>query len=204
MLSQIGCVTLPPQTAEKLYHGQPLAFDEQAMASRLPVVAANLLGHIPRLEAVRDIVLQCDKHFDGSGTPAGPPAGEQIPWAARLLKIVFDYDALEAQGLAPEVALQTLRGRAGWYDPALLDALAAVLGAAGTTGQVREVRLRDVRPGMVFAADVTTRTGMLLIARGQEVTAGMLERIRNFSEHLGVKEPVLMTIPAAPGRPGHA
>jgi response regulator RpfG family c-di-GMP phosphodiesterase len=196
MLSQLGCVTLPPETAEKLYHGRPLTAEERAMADRLPRLAAQLLASIPRLEGVRDIILHHGRRVDGSDT------AEQIPIGARLLKVVLDFDELQAQGVAPKLALDTLRGRAGWYDPAVLQALAALLGEHATE-EVREMRLRDVRPGMSFAEDVVTRKGMLLIPRGQDVTLGLIERIRNFSEHLGVREPVRMVVnPSGKGDQG--
>ena len=52
MLSQIGCVTLPPDVFDKVYAGQPLSKDEQQMFSDHPKVASNLLAKIPRLEAI--------------------------------------------------------------------------------------------------------------------------------------------------------
>jgi response regulator RpfG family c-di-GMP phosphodiesterase len=203
MLSQIGCVTLPAETAEKLYHGRPLDAAEERMAERLPAVAARLLGNIPRLEPVREILVYQDKHFDGTGRPVDSVHGAQIPWGARLLKVVVDFDALETQAVPFDIALDTLCGRKGWYDPELLGALAAVLGGAGGS-TVREMRLRDVRPGMTFAEDVLAKTGVLLIARGQEVTLGLLERIKNFSENIGVREPVRMIIGQVPEPPAPA
>jgi response regulator RpfG family c-di-GMP phosphodiesterase len=190
MLSQIGCVTLPDGTAEKLYHGRPLDPEERVLIDRLPGLAAQLLGNIPRLGPVRDILRDQDKRFDVGG------AG--IPWGARLLKIVLDWDALEAQGLAIALVLQTLLGRAGCYDPELLRVVGDVLGAAAGTVEVRELPLSEVQLGMVFAEDVvSTRSGMILIARGQEVTASLVERIRNFSSTIGVREPVRLLVPPA-------
>jgi len=189
MLSQLGCVTLPAETADKLYHGRPLADRERAMAGRLPAIAGQLLASIPRLDGIRDIILHQDTRFEAGGAAGG----EQNPEGARLLKVVLDFDALQAQGLPAGIALDAMRGRTGWYDPAVLEAFAALVGAEGGA-QVQEMRLREVRAGMRFAEDVRTRKGVLLIARGQEVTVGLLERIRNFSEHLGVKEPVWMIV----------
>jgi response regulator RpfG family c-di-GMP phosphodiesterase len=196
MLSQIGCVTLPAETAEKLYHGRPLEADERNMTERLPTIAAQLLGNIPRLEPVREILVYQDKHFDGTGRPVDGVHGPRIPWGARLLKVVLDFDALETQAVAFDIALDTLRGRKGWYDPDLVQALASAVGRGAGGSTVREMRLRDVRPGMTFAEDVLAKTGVLLIARGQEVTLGLLERIKNFSEKIGVREPVRMIIGA--------
>lgn len=198
MLSQIGCITLPAETVDKLYHGQDLREDERAMAEQLPALAEHLVASIPRLEGVRRILAYQAKHFDGQGVPRDGVHGEKIPLGARILKVVLDFDALEAQGLSAGLALDTMRGRAGHYDPEVLEAFAEVVGSATQGIEVREVRLRELRPGMVFAQDVTTRSGVLLIARGQEVNASLLQRVRNFSPHIGVIEPIRVIVPATP------
>jgi response regulator RpfG family c-di-GMP phosphodiesterase len=206
MLSQLGCITLPRETAERLYHGAELTFEERAMVDRLPAIAGKLLAHIPRLEPVHEIVLHQDHRFDGANAPPGV-RGEKIPWGARVLKVVLDYDGLEAQGVSTELALQTLAGRTGAYDPALLTTLAALVGPSAAAVEVVEMSLRDVRPGTTFAEDVKTATGMLLIARGQEVTVALLDRLHNFSERLGVRDTVRMIVPssgpARAGQPAH-
>jgi hypothetical protein len=45
---------------------------------------------------------------------------------------------------------------------------------------------------MLFGEDVKSAKGLLLIARGQEVTPSLLERVRNFSSELGIREPIRM------------
>jgi len=192
MLSQIGCVTLLPETADKVYHGREVTAEERAMLDRLPAVAADLLANIPRLEGVRQIVRYQDKRWDGGGMPRDDVRGNDIPYGARLLKVVLDFDALRTQGIASGIALQTLRERTGCYDPSILAVLETLVADPGT--REVEMSLRDVKVGMVFKEDVKTRTGIMLIARGQEVTTGLLERIRNFSRHLGVKEQVWMIV----------
>ena len=44
---------------------------------------------------------------------------------------------------------------------------------------VDEMRLAEVRPGKIFATDVVGANGLLLVARGQEVTPSLLERVRS-------------------------
>ncbi|MGH9351736.1 MAG: HD domain-containing phosphohydrolase [Terriglobia bacterium] len=193
MLSQIGCVTLPLEVLEKLYHGQPVTLDEQAMIDRTPAVTEQLLGNIPRLDPVRKILLYQNKHYSGEGCPRDSVRGEDIPWGARALKVILDLDALESQGILAEAALDLMWSRAGWYDPAILKALAEHRGGAHGV-ELREIFLREVRPGMVFAEDVKTTRGLLLIARGQEATLGLIERIMNFSPSLAVKEPIRVTL----------
>lgn len=195
MLSQIGCITLPAATAEKLYHGRELDEGETEMVARLPATAEQILSNIPRLEAVLAMLKYQAKRFDGAGLPADGVRGPRLPWGARLLKIAIDYDVLETRGMAPPAALGELRGRSGTYDPDLLQSFAEMFGDTSRAAPFQEMRLADVRIGMVFAEDVTYSTGVLLIARGQAVTPALLTRIQNFSRGVGVREPVRMTLP---------
>lgn len=180
MLSQIGCVALPPETALKVYQGQSLSPDENAMADRLAPLAEQLVADIPRLEGVRAILHYREKHFDGSGSPQGSVRGAKIPWGARALKIALDFDVLEAQGSDTRVALDTMRGRSRWYDPAILEAFAEIR-IQERAGLIQELALREVIAGMTFADDVRTRTGAMLIARGTQVTPSLSERVRNLA-----------------------
>src|SRR5579862_2381726 len=48
MLSQLGCVTLAPETIEAVYSGEKLSANEQAQYDAHPSVAFTLLSKIPR------------------------------------------------------------------------------------------------------------------------------------------------------------
>jgi len=191
LLSQIGCVTLPPQTADKLYHGEELTESELQMAARLPQITEGLLAHIPRLEAVRAIL--CSSLQSYRDLPqAADKVESAVRWGACALRIVLDFDALECRDANTAIALRTMRGRAGSYDPAILDAFAQLRGSHDKS-PILEIPVSEVQLGMVFSDDVKTQRGMLLIARGQEVTPGLLERIRNFAAAVGIKEPIRVT-----------
>ena len=184
-LSQIGCITLPADLVENLYFGKALTPAEQALAERLPAMADQLLGNVPRLEPVREILTLQARRFDG---------GAELPLGARLLRLLVDYDRLEASGATAAVALGILAQRAGTYDPALLEHLRAVVGTR--TEDVRELALPALRPGMVFADDVRSRTNTLLVARGQTVTQGLIERMKNLPPGQ-VKEPIRVLVEGA-------
>ncbi|HEY3667061.1 MAG TPA: HD domain-containing phosphohydrolase [Polyangiaceae bacterium] len=192
MLSQIGCVTLPGDMLDRMYEGKPLAEEEEAMAAGLPAMAERLLAHIPRLEGVREILLHMDDHYEPK--PGQSMRGDLLPWGARALKIVLDFTALEWQqgGAAP--ALDIMRGRSGWYDATLLASFSALQGNAASGVEVRTIPVRELREGMVLHQNITTRTGMLVMAKGHEVTATMLERIANFSRRVGVREPISVVV----------
>lgn len=184
LLSPLGCVTLPPETLERYAAGQPLTATEAAMVARLPALAADLLSGIPRLDPVRDALLAMNRRWDGGGEPG--PSGEALPLGARLIKLAADLDTLQTGGATPARAIETLRARGGWYDPRALEALRRTTEGA-TAAVEREVALGELRPGMVFAQDVRTPTGLLLVARGHPVTASLIERLRNMGPAAGLR-----------------
>lgn len=197
MLSQIGSVILPTATLEKAYQGEEMTEAELEMVRRVPSVTEQVLGNIPRLEPVMEILRCQQKRFDGTGLPDGMAGGEAIPWGARALKAVIDLDTLEAGGLSPSLAVNTLRGREGWYDPAILDALSETH-KSDHRWTVRELQLSGLAAGMVLAQDVRTTKGILFVARGQEVTAGLIEKFRNSHPGLFGADPIRVVIPNVP------
>jgi len=195
MMSQIGWVTLPQEMTSKLYRGAALSESEQAIMDKLPGVTEQLLANIPRLEPVREILRYQGKHYNGHGLPDDQACGGSIPWGARALKAATDLDVLEAQGLQGAMALDALRARTGGYDPAILDALQKQRGDQQRDGAVMQLPLHQVQTGMIFAEDVKTRSGLLLIARGQEVTPSLVQRIKNLALTSKISDPVLVILP---------
>ena len=184
MLSQIGHATLPPAVAEKAYYGAPLSADEERLVQGLPALVEKMLAHIPRLEVVLAILrLYPVGHGGAADTRALGTADALVArQGASVLRLAIDHDILESadNGTPFDAVLRTLRGRVGTYAPALLDALEAVRGAGAETG-VQHLTMRELRVGMVFAEDVKTPNGVLLVARGYQITARVLDRIQDFS-----------------------
>jgi hypothetical protein len=183
MLSQIGCVILPPAVLEKMNAGEKLTGEEEGMVRRAPEMVEQILANIPRLEEVREILRYQDKHYDGTGAPNGTAGGEAIPWGGRALKLVLDLDQLESEGNPLSQACDMMRGRTGWYDPVIQEVLAKVRDAQESS-EVRELPVTSLRPGMIFAQDVRNQKGILFVARGQEVTRGLVEKLKLFAPDL--------------------
>ena len=192
MLSQIGCVALPAATLDKLYKGETLEKPEQEMVARMPDVVEQCLSNIPRIDSVRDVLRHASSQFAHAKQRSDAAIEAELPWGARALKVALDFDLLESGGSTSNHPMAIMRGRKGWYDPEILQAFAALRGNPQDTSLMLEVAIRDVSVGMVFGEDLKSGKGLLLIARGQEVTPALLERMRNFSSELAIREPVPM------------
>jgi len=188
MFSQLGLITLPPATVERLRAGQDLSSEEQQMVDRLPAVTADLLAPIPRIDGVRRLLATVDRPFEQIA-PGGDPADAARLKGAQLLRVAIDFDDLESRGGSAALALSTMRGREGRYDRALLDALEQTHVADTSRDEVRELPLAALRAGMVLADDVRLVSGPILVARGYEVTERFVERARNFAAG-SIKQPV--------------
>lgn len=190
MLSQIGCVTIPPDTLEKFSHGETLLSSEAEMIQSHPAIGRDLVANIPRLEGVSRIIAYQQKCFDGSGGPADDStAGAEIPLGARILKVALDYDAARWGGRDEIDAVTKLAGHPERYDPEVFAALRVVVGFQESLHRT-EIALKELVPGMSLAEDLKTGDGMVVVAKGQEVTPMLCQRIRNFSRHRQIQEPI--------------
>ncbi|HTE47564.1 MAG TPA: HD domain-containing phosphohydrolase [Gemmatimonadaceae bacterium] len=190
MVSQIGCMTLPPELIERVYRGATLEVWEQALVDRLPTIARNILGTIPRLEGVCAILGHMGDRFDLR--PIEGRVVAEVPIGARILRVASDFDTLvESRGVTIDDAVRQLGAVRGVYDPRAVEALATASAFFVVGLQTHEILLCDVEVGMVFVSDVLNPAGLLIIARGQDLTAVLRERVRNqwssFAERMRVR-----------------
>lgn len=200
MLSQIGCIALPPETVSQVLSGRPLSPEDREQAEAAPGVARALLARIPRLDEVATMVALAPPPAD-LGDPPDAVAFEAMPAARKgawLLRVALALDERVAQGLTEEAALADLR-RPGRRLPAcLLDAVARFV-FEDAASRVESVGLRDLHTMMVLEEDVRTPAGLLLVPRGQPVTVAVIRRLRSFARGPGVREPFRVRVadPAA-------
>jgi CheY-like chemotaxis protein len=178
VLSQLGIVTLPEETLMKLNEGERLdASDRREIAASIDT-SIQMLENIPRLEPVLEIMT----HLAGA-IRGNPPSGKTPPPGALLLRIVLEWDALEAQGYTQSQALAKLRD-AGEYDAELLERLGGMLPIAGTQSLAIETAPRDLVAGMVLAEDLVRKNGVVILPRGFEIDRGLLDHIHTFADEL--------------------
>ena len=186
LLVHLGAVTLPAETAEKLYHGTTLTPGEQRMVDRVPELTRRILENIPRLEGVVAILSSYRLDYGKQRPDATPP-----PLGARVLRLAVDFDALEAHGADPAVVIASMRSRDRTYDPMLIDAFAELMCDPHDLRRVKQIPLLGLRAGMMLADDVRASNGNLLIARGHTATEQLVTRLWNLSAS-AVREPLMV------------
>lgn len=187
MLSQLACVTLPPGLAEKHYYGTALSPAEQEIVARLPEVTARLIGQIPRLEPVQDI-LRLVEHPPG---PRARDAKDSNARAAELLRVVIEMDRLESLDEAAQSAAESMRARSDRFDPKLVDVVETVRVEIGNRTCTESVSLASLRVGMVLMEELRLVDGTLLVPKGFEITAGLLARMESYPRG-AVRVPIMV------------
>jgi CheY-like chemotaxis protein len=192
MLGAVGYVVLPTDVATKVRSGAELSSAEREMAQQMPTVVERVLSHIPRLEQVRALLKwQQTLNHDAA-------AWQNAPRAALVLHAVLELGQLEQSEQNVSAALRTLRGLAR-HPTDVLDAVVAA--CEPKAPELRALMLDDIQSGMVFAADVLSKSGLLLMAHGQVVSEPLLQRLRNFHQRMGVQQPISCELPPSSAEP---
>jgi response regulator RpfG family c-di-GMP phosphodiesterase len=201
LLSQIGCVTLPPEVLDKVYTGQPLSPDEQEMFTAHPKIASDLLAKIPRLESVAHMIAgqQIPPPIDRMRADE-PMQKDPIALGAHMLKVALDLDRLVASGASAKAAIAAMRERPDHYLPSFLDALDNIE-VDQAPKVMKTVWVRELTPFMTLDEDIRAKSGSLLLAKGHQLTPSIIERLRNFARTAGVVEPFRVLLPRETSQP---
>jgi len=187
MLSQIGCVALPPDTLDKMYTGQPFSEAERAMFDGHPAIGQGLLEHIPRLERVAQIVgRQNQKDLDA--------LGDEIADGVLMLRVGKAIDDIVARGSSVREAVKVLKQRKADLHPTLLDMMVSYRAPRAPNGSVQAVKVRDLKTFMTLDQDVLTKTGTTIVRKGRPVSAALIARLNNFANGVGLVEPIRVRI----------
>ena len=187
LLGDIGLLTLPEELRRKRGQGAALDATEQALIDGVPATGARLLRHIPRLEAVADLIVSAPDAARGD---------------IQRIRACAAFVELETAGLAPADCVSRLRA-GGQHAADLIDHLAAITPrdapAAAPQGETRSLTVRQLASGMVLLDHLCLTDGRTLVSSGHRLTAAMLERVRNFHSLAGLREPIAVHIPASEG-----
>jgi response regulator RpfG family c-di-GMP phosphodiesterase len=180
MLSQIGFVTVPEDTLAKVYEGKSLTIDELRMVENSPKVGHDLISRIPRLEPVADIIAHQEALSRQRNPTAESGSVTKVPLGARILSLALDFDQLIESRLSSTQAFAEIHRRGILYYQPAVAALRQVVDASETMYEMREVNVSELAEHTILAEDIVAANGVLLVAKGQEVTESLRARLENF------------------------
>ncbi len=221
-LSQVGYIIVPETTTARSRRGEALTPQDHALLDQLLPFAEQLVSRIPRFEPVRMILrLQYDRSAAVADDEEGRRSADALRTILAFdamessgLPAETAVDRLAAEGTHDPAVLNALWRLFGLpvrrIDAApkpvtgLTVAAQETLAPAPRQGHDRPVRdpdgririmpLADVSEGMHFARDVVAHNGVLLIARGHQVTASLVQRIANSWSHFAGELEVHMVV----------
>ena len=193
MLSQLGCVTVDPRTLENVYAGHDLSPEEETQYATHPQVAQELLKGIPRLESVAWMIAHqfqpLSQDWDASNREM-----LDMRQGAQILRAAIVFDGFLRKRESRTEAAHFLPRRIAGLDHRIVDALMELEPEVAGHG-TRELGTADLKAGWVLQAEVRTTEGVLIAAKGQEVTAPLLVKLQTFWK----KRAIADSVSASPG-----
>lgn len=177
MMSQLGCVTLPSETIEAVYKGEKLSASEQAQYDAHPSVAYDLLSKIPRLEPIARMIEHQNRPLPEARDT--DPEMADIRLGTEILRLTLAYEKLIHKGTSRIEAVHILSHQHKHFKSEFFDALVE-LDPNSEEGEIRQCRVGALATGMIIQQEVRTLEGELLVSKGQEVTAPLLSKLKNF------------------------
>ncbi|MCU0559385.1 MAG: HDOD domain-containing protein [Desulfobacterales bacterium] len=136
LLHDAGLIAAPNDCLER---NRPLSAGDLQQIKKHPVAGVRILSTVHQFEPLLAAVRHHHESWDGSGYPDGK-RGEEIPLAARVIRLVDAFDELTStyrrpQGLSSGEALAAIEERAGTdFDPGLLPAFKSFVGSTPALG----------------------------------------------------------------------
>jgi FixJ family two-component response regulator len=194
MLSQLGCLMLDPDLMQAAYVDTHLSAENRLRFESHPLLARELLMKVKRLESVAWIIGQQFTRENSSDPPQIPELPAAIlAVGAKMLKAAVAFDNLRMKGASSEECVRRLRYR-GEFDRDLVDALADMK-TEESAMQLRQIPISALSVGMILQQNIKNHAGVLVVAKGQEVTAPLLIRLEHFSHAHLIEHEIMALVP---------
>jgi len=189
LLSQIGCVAVPPEIIYKRASGNELPDEEHQLFIAHPQTGKKLLQNIPRLEKIAEAIEFQFNRYDGTDLPDKKISGENMPFISRILKVINDFDSFVKSGVDRHTAVDLMKVDIGCYDEKILCALEAEVQGIQQSYHIRYINVKQLETGMILGEDLVDTNNTILVARDNEITEILTAKIQNYARLRTIKEP---------------
>jgi hypothetical protein len=114
--------------------------------------------------------------------------------AAEVLRLTLAYERLIQKGASRNEAAHTLARQNKNVSPDFLSALVS-LDPNAEEGEIRKCRVDELIPGMIVQQEVRTTDGALLVSKGQEATAPLIFKLKNFHARRALVGDITVSMP---------
>lgn len=190
LLHDIGTVALPARLRSASF--AELTPEEIMIVRQHPAFAQNIMENAEELALPAQIVRSHLERLDGTGFPDGLKE-EQIPLGARVLGVANAYDELVNRRRFTNELIVSDADKSAFaineierlvnksYDPAVIGVLKEAVERLRLKAlNASMIGLENLKPGMMLAEDVKTAEGLLLLARGHQLTEMQIGQMRRF------------------------
>ena len=169
--------------------------EDQLRFAAHPQAARDLLTHIPRLEPVAWMISQQLIRGSLQGVSGvSEPYGEDIVFGADILRVAVAFDNLRMKGVADEDAIVRLRLRNAEFRPGLIEAMSSIKPESATM-ELRRIPTAKLTAGMILQQEIRTKTGTLMVPKGQEITPALLIKLENFLRAGSIDHEIMALVP---------
>jgi CheY-like chemotaxis protein len=191
----VGFTLMPCDEQIKIQQLGPSVSESQHLLEKMAQTSSTLLGRIPRLERVTEILRK--QATAGCSAFQEPYEGHNPDLGAALLRVSMYWCNLVHHGLAPNEALreilQVLPGLPEQVQKALLD-----LDTPAADRHPVEVKLRDLAEGMVLYDDLLSEDGALLLRSGRRLTQSVIEKMKLHFQYSSRLRPIIVVASSCP------
>jgi CheY-like chemotaxis protein len=173
LLARIGWAVLPAELVERYLTGDTLSAEEERRLADVPAMSAKLLGPIPRLEGVADLI----RSSGTGGSRRGPGA---------VIAAAEDLVVLLGRGVSMTMAIGDLETQ---HDRSILAGFQG-FSRPGDAAVTRTIKAAQIETGMTVMEDVRTAKGSVLVRANTQLSAALAEQVRSFATTVGIIEPI--------------
>jgi putative nucleotidyltransferase with HDIG domain len=180
LLHEIGKFGIPDKLIEK--RPDQYSISEKEILEQHPVSGADLLKSYPGFETVSKIIRHIHERYDGNGVPSQLKA-DAIPLGSRIISVANYFESRQRQDASADFAEELLYHSQTRFDPGIVRLMNQYIEQyhRDNSEDIYNMRLYDLKPGMVLAQDVFTKSGIKLMLKDTKLTEELIERVARYN-----------------------